>query len=400
MKKVLLIAAVLFALPVPASAQQYYECAVAFDPSVGEACEAYRGRVHMCQLYNWTFTPGVPSHCTGFCLNRSGIPAECATVVVRQSNNPEAHEARGGEEEPVAPSIPNIPISDELIADLEQEGEALAERVNPDDGIDADEAKDIINTIGGFIGGLIGEKVDELRSGNEDEDIVISDDEENPFIDTGLDATQPGEYRTEKWPDEDGTKIAKIVDAYGVERYTSDGEHFYDNAYDAAHSGEGFSNIKNKVADAWEGFTDLFSFRGKLKDKDKELQREIAREVLGDAKSQKEKDVEKAYDKLSGKIKTPALGDVPAETIIEIAKETNETDFAEGALIYIEQRKAGKSPENIRENFSEELSEGYGTFRGGVSLGTTSKHAPAVLYARYEEAYQRYTLAKEFGREE
>ena len=56
---------------------------------------------------------------------------------------------------------------------------------------------------------------------------------------------------------------------------------------------------------------------------------------------------------------------------------------------------------SIRENNSEVLSGGYGTFgnQGEVSLSTTNKYGEAVLYARYEEAYQRYKIAKESGRE-
>lgn len=188
------------------------------------------------------------------------------------------------------------------------------------------------------------------------------------------------------------------MDPYGREKYTSDGKHFYNNAYDAAYSGSGISNVLNIAKDVWGDFKGIFSFRGKLKDKDKELQRTIAREVLKDAKSQKDKDVEKANKKLSAKFKMPKYGDVPAKTIIEIAKEASETDFAGGVLVYIEQRKEGKSLSYIRENSSEELGAGYGTFGQGVSLSTTNKYAKAVIYARYEESYQRYLLAKEFGR--
>ncbi len=41
----------------------------------------------------------------------------------------------------------------------------------------------------------------------------------------------------------------------------------------------------------------------------------------------------------------------------------------------------------------------YGTFGRGVSFAIVNKYAKAVIYARFEESYQRYLLAKEFGRE-
>ena len=403
----------LFLLPTAGHAQEYYECAVSFDASVGEACEAYRGRVHMCQLYNWTFTPGIPSHCSGFCLNRSGIPAECATVVVRQSNFPEKHEGKSQVEEQIGIDLEALSGIEGAVRDRLS---GIENEINTEDGVDQEEVQYVVGRVVGVIQDILGEKIsgffggikekvtgtDEVQSDTEKEDAsdqVEDVDEEDPFAETGLDAVKPGEYDFEKWPDEDGTKIAKIIDAYGVERYTSDGKHFYDTPYSAAHSGEGVRGAWNGVKDTFASIGDWFS-KAEEKDPDQQLRLDIAREVLADSKSQREKDVEKAYQKLSAKIDTPTFGDVPAKAVVAVAKELPAKDFASAASVYIAEREKGNSQATIRENNSEILSGGYGTFgnQGEVSLSTTNKYAEAVLYARYEEAYQRYKIAKEFGR--
>lgn len=409
-----------------AYAQQYYECQVSVKTVMRDdvACRDYVNLLHRCQIYDKNYSgSGVPNFCYGSCVNRSDIPRVCADVIVQPSNNPEAHEARVRDD---AIEEGKNKIKEQTGIDVDQfrgtpfeeevreRLEGVENEINTDDGVDASEVNYIVGEIVSVIKDIVDEGIGYIISGTREKigDIednikenvpLIGDGDElteEDFEDHSIEATGFNEYRSEKWPDENGTKIAKVVDPYGIERYTSDGKHFYDNAYDAAHSGEGLSNIANNVKDAWSDFVDVFSFRTKLEDKDKELQREIAREVLDDAKSQREKDVEKAYEKLSSKVNVPRFGDVPAKAVIEVAKEASATDFAGGALLYIEQRREGKSPATIRENFSEELAEGYGTFREGVSLSTTNEHAPAVLFARYEETYQRYLLAKEFGREE
>ena len=403
MRVILLFLLLAVVAPSTVAAQEYYECVVTSNGSRGGVCAQYQGRAHMCQLYDGYSGAGTPSHCSKFCLNRSGIPEECATVSVRPSTNPEAHRQKKN-------------IEDQIGIDLGalkgMEGEIrnrlgnIEDEINTKDGVDSGEVQYVVGRVISVIRDILGEKVTGFfKKDPDDEDTESMDEEydeltEEDFMDTSIEGTGFNEYRTEKWPDENGVKIGKIVGPYGGERYTSDGKHFYDNPYDAAHSGEGLSNFANGVSDAWSGFTGLFSFRGKLPDKDKELQRDIAREVLTGAKSQHAKDIEEAYEKISEKIDVPVLGDVPAKAVVEVAKEASATDFAGGALLYIEQRKEGKTLSNIRENLSEELSEGYGTFGEGVSLSTTSKQAEAVLYARYEEVYQRYLLAKEFGREE
>jgi hypothetical protein len=364
----------LFFAPNTIFAQQYYECQISVKTSMRDNpnCSANTGRVHKCQIYDNNYSgSGTPEFCATTCLNRSNIPQSCANIIVAPSTNPEAHTGN------------NTNINNEILKNVAEEAKNKLSDVSKTFSDIKEKANDIKD------------KIIETFSDKEN-----NESNEEDFTYNSIEGTGLNEYNVGKWPDENGIKVAKIVDPYGKERYTSDGKHFYGTVYDAAHSKEGLSNISNKIGDAWSSFTSIFSFKTKLKDKDKELQREIAREVLRDSKSQKEKDVETAYEKLSSKISVPTFGDIPAKAIVEIAKEANTTDFAGGVLLYIEQRKEGKSPKTIRANTSEELSGGYGTFGQGVSLSTTNKYAEAVLYARYEESYQRYLLAKEFGRQE
>ncbi len=333
-------------------------------------------------------------------------------------------------------------ITNELIAEIEREGEALANRINAEDGISSSEAEDIINVIFTFLAKLFAQSKDRViddakgQVGNIKDNIVekipfvgkkepkwgtdidgdgITDfdpNEVNPFEDTGLSAVKPGQYRTEKWPNEDGTKIAKIVDVYGKERYTSDGKHFYDTPYDAAHSSEGLSNMWNGAKDTWGKF-----WNTKNSDKDKQLRMDVAREVLEDAKTQSEKDVDNAYNayqaadfahdavSVAQGTGSPAMffAGVPADAVVAVAKEVSANDFSSAAAVYIRERERGEnnSPMEIRKTMPELFGEGYGTLgnEGAISLKTKNEHAPAVLLARYEEAYQRYKIAKEFGRE-
>ena len=434
MKKILFLFIFIALYPIGASAQQVYECVVRADTTKGTECSNLGGLEHKCQLYDGYSGSGVPDFCSGFCLNRSGIPEYCASVSVQASGNPEAHSAKKQVEEQTGINLDSIKgLEGEIVDRLS----GIENEINTEDGVDAEEVeyiigrvvsiiKDIIsdnlgNTVSNAVGG-VNDKFNEVKEivvdklpfvGNDDGDDTVGEDingdgitdfdfdEEDPFATTGLDAVKPGGYDFDTWPDENGTKIAKIVDAYGIERYTSDGEHFYDKPYDAAHSGSGVSAAWNGAKDAISDVGDWF-WKTKDVDKDKQLQDDIAREVLSDTKSKKEKDVDKAYEKYSDKIKTPAFGDVPAKAVIEVMKEVSEKDFASAAQVYIEERKNGNSPAVIRENNSTILSGGYGTFgnQGGVSQVTANKHATAVLYARYEEVYQRYEIAKELGRAE
>ncbi len=352
-------------------------------------------------------------------LEWNGTRCVMKGTAAQLSNNPDVQ--KGIQQIKEQTGIDVNKIDPGVVREVQKRLEGIENEINIEDGVDAKEIQYIVGRIIPILKGVLKENVigtlenikdgipfvggdKEPKWGTDIDGDGITDfdpNEENPFDETdAFTGVSFNTFDTQNWPDENGTKIAKMVDPYGKERFTSDGKHFYNNAYDAAHSGSGLSNISNTVGDAWSDFKGIFSFKGKLPDKDKELQREIAREVLKDAKSQKEKDVEKAYDKLSDKFKVPKFGDVPAKTVIEIAKEARETDFAGGVLVYITERKKGSSMATIKENFSEELSDGYGTFGKGVSLSTTNKYAQAVIYARYEETYQRYLLAKEFGRKE
>jgi len=42
----------------------------------------------------------------------------------------------------------------------------------------------------------------------------------------------------------------------------------------------------------------------------------------------------------------------------------------------------------------------YGGIGGGVALGLNIDYPKALLFSKYEEAYQRYKIAKELGRNE
>ncbi len=337
---------------------------------------------------------------------------------------------------------PQPEITNELMADIEREAESLEGRINVDDGVSSEEAADIINVIFSFLSKFftnstdkviddVKDKIEDAKDDLAEKIPTIDDkkepkwgtdidgdgitdfdpDEEDPFADTSLNSVKAGEYKTATWPNEDGTKIAKIVDVYGKERYTSDGKHYYDTPYDAAHSGEGLTNIWNGTKDTWGNF-----WNAKNSDKDKQLRMDVAREVLNDAKSQNEKDVENAYSayqaadfahdaiEVAKGTGNPAmfLAGVPADAVVAVAKEVSANDFSSAAAVYIREREGeeNSSPESIRTTMPELFGEGYGTLgnEGAISLVTKNKHAPAVLQARYEEAYQRYKIAKEFDR--
>lgn len=431
------LSALIFLVPAVTNAQTFYECRVGVRSD--NSCDQYRGQVHICQIYDYStysyIEDGrIPSFCHETCIPRSEIPKECAMAVVAKSSNPEAH--AGYQKEYNNLTEETGLGSEEFLGirgQVEDQLTGIENEINTDDGVDEKEVqyivgkitaiiKDIIkerisNTIGS-IKEKVGDTVDSatgkikeiIPDDNNDEiedtklekitsEDELLDEEIDPFVETGLESTKPGEYKIGKYPDENGVNLAKIVDAYGVERYTKDGKHFYDTPYSAAHFDEGVRGAWNGAKDTFSDISDWF-FKTKEKDADKQLRLDIAREVLDDIKSQREKDIEKAHDKLADKIDVPTFGDVPAQAVIEVAKELPAKDFASAALVYFAEREKGNSPTTIRENNSEVLSEGYGTFgnQGEVSLSTTNKYATAVLYARYEEAYQRYQLAKELGR--
>lgn len=361
-----------------------FECEV--YPRGQGRCSEYRGMKHYCDLPKTDVIQSkgmflTSEFCTNTCADMSAIPEDCRfALVVRLRDSTE-----------------NSP--EELV----QEVEVITE---DDSDLADDEFFEMIDAFVAAIKNIFGDAKESAIFSRNDENSSV-DDNEGSGTSSSDEASEEFEefdvdeevgfnkFKIIEWPN--NTEVAKFVDPYGIEKFTSDGKHFYDTPYEAAHSQEGVSNIINNVSDSWGDFKDYF-FKTKLKDDDKELQREIAREVLSDAKTTKEKDIEKAYEKIGEKINVPKGGDIPAAVIIMVAQEAKETDFAAGALIYIEERKKGNSPSVVRDNNSELLSEGYGTFGQGVSLSTTNKQAPAVLYARYEETYQRYLLAKKLNR--
>ncbi|PCI89973.1 hypothetical protein COB18_02535 [Candidatus Kaiserbacteria bacterium] len=424
MKKILLIlsgALLLVGVVSPVYAQKYFECVV--TSSSQDACEPYKDTRFECQLYNPDDFAG---ECTSICYKASGIPSACAQQEIRKSRHPVTRTDWTG-------------ISDDSVITYDDD-EAYnfnSSTGNNNNNVSPEEVQYIIESIVGMfrddlfsnikkqisgIGDAIGDAKDsiissipfvgdndkeEIEKGGSNKSVDGTDIDRDEVIDSGQDDdefdTDPyggsgfNEFKTRDWID--GVKVGRMIDPYGKEQFTSDGEHFYDTEYAAVHSGEGISNIVNVVGDNTSAFFD-FLFKGKSKDADTQLQNNIAREVLKDSQSQSEKDVEKAHEKISGKIKTPTGGDVPAKVIIMVAQESKEADFAQGVRSYISERKKGNDMSYIRQNFSQELSGGYGTFSAGVSQSTVAKQAEGVLYSRYEESYQRYLLAKEFGRTE
>jgi len=209
----------------------------------------------------------------------------------------------------------------------------------------------------------------------------------------------PNEYEI-MYTDE-GSKIIKFIDAYGQEKYTRDGKNYYDTYGRAATDNILISTI-NKAKDLPGNIWDFF-FKTKLADKDKELQREISREVFKTLKSDDIEKIEEKYADIVGDIASSFLPEqakdlvsFPADSLKEFAKEAEETEFAEGVMIYIQEREAGSTKNQLYQNTPEELI--YGGIGGGVAAGLNAEYPKALLFSKYEEAYQRYSIAKELGR--
>ena len=84
-------------------------------------------------------------------------------------------------------------------------------------------------------------------------------------------------------------------------------------------------------------------------------------------------------------------------SVKEFAKEADETEFAQGVMIYIAERKANRTPEQIFEEPPEEL-QGEGGGLNTVSASFVNKYPKALLFSKYEESYQRYLIAKSLDR--
>lgn len=221
----------------------------------------------------------------------------------------------------------------------------------------------------------------------------------------------PNQYKT---VDYEGKKVIKFIDAYGKEQYTSDGKHYYDSIVKAAEPGivrNGWNFVKETPGDVWD-----FFFKTKLKDKDKQLQRDLASEVFSEFKSDKDKAKEKAYETMkekfsdyTGDLLEAAAGEampwpvgdligVPGKAVEEFAKEASSTEFSQAAMIYIKEREANRNPRDVYNNPPIELTISGGGSKG-ISFEIMEKAPKAVLFAKLEESYQKYKIAKELGRE-
>ena len=339
-----------------------YECIITVDNNKikDPDCLEFIQRGHMCQIAG-KYNGGIPSFCTTTCLKRSNIPSKCAKVDVQVSSF-------SGEKK-VAPQldinniVENIKIPEIKIPKIEIP--LLSE--------EKEEEKYLC-------------EIDEKWNGKE----CIPDK-----------VILPNEYEVMYTPK--GEKIIHFVDSYGQDKYTRDGRNYYDSYGRAATNNILTSTIekaKEIPGNIWN-----FLFKTKLADKDKELQREVSREVFRTLKDDKVEKIEEKYGEIVGGIASSFLPEqvkdlvsVPADSIKKFAKEAKETEFAEGAAIYIKEREEGTTKNQLYKNTPEELI--YGGIGGGVAAGLNLEYPKALLFSKYEEAYQRYKIAKEIGRKE
>jgi len=344
-----------------------YECVIMVDNSKinDPDCLQYIQRGHRCQITG-SYSGGIPSFCSTTCLQRSNIPSKCAKIDVQASSFAGEKSSSGIKIDEVLENInipeikiPEIKIPKIEIPFLNQEEEEE----------EVEEYKC---------------EIDEKWNGKE------------CIIDKVL---LPNEYEI-MYTDE-GSKIIKFIDAYGQEKYTRDGKNYYDTYGRAATDNILISTI-NKAKDLPGNIWDFF-FKTKLADKDKELQREISREVFKTLKSDDIEKIEEKYADIVGDIASSFLPEqakdlvsFPADSLKEFAKEAEETEFAEGVMIYIQEREAGSTKNQLYQNTPEELI--YGGIGGGVAAGLNAEYPKALLFSKYEEAYQRYSIAKELGK--
>ena len=108
---------------------------------------------------------------------------------------------------------------------------------------------------------------------------------------------------------------------------------------------------------------------------------------------------------LSGAHATAVSGaEFAVESIKTMGRGLQDTDFALRARAYIQEREAGHDPqliwENMRNGMLPELDIGSGkAVSGGVSSLMASSNVDSqaqmgVLFTMYEQAYQRYQIAK------
>ncbi len=339
-----------------------YECIITVDNDKinDPECLQYIQRGHMCQITG-EYSGGISNFCSTTCLKRSNIPSRCAKVDVQVSSF--ARETNTSPQIDIESVIENIKIPEINIPKIEiplfSQKEEEEEEEYPCE-------------------------IEEKWNGQE----CIPDK-----------VLMPNEY--EVMYTSEGVKIIRFIDTYGQEKYTRDGKNYYDT-YGRAATDNILRSAINKVKEIPTNLWD-FIFKTKLLDKDKELQREVSREVFKTLRDDKVEKIEEKYSDIVGDIATSFLPkqvkdlvNVPADSIKKFAKEAKETEFAEGAMIYIKERESGSTSNQLYQDTPEELI--YGGIGGGVAVGLNVDYPKALLFSKYEEAYQRYRIAKELGR--
>ncbi|MFA5228283.1 MAG: hypothetical protein WC446_00725 [Candidatus Paceibacterota bacterium] len=343
-----------------------YECIIMVDNNKisDPECLEYIQRGHKCQITG-KYNGGVPNFCLTTCLERSNIPAKCAKVDVQVSSF-------SGEQK----GLPQINI-DNIIENINIPEIKIPEIVIPKIEIP-------------FLN----------QENEEEEEYKCEIDEKWNGKECIVDKVLlPNEY--EVMYTSKGEKIIKFVDSYGQEKYTRDGKNYYDT-YGRAATNNILTSTIEKAKELPDKIWDFF-FKTKLVDKDKELQREVGREVFRTLQDDKIEKIEEKYADIVGDIASSFLPEqakdlvsVPADSIKKFAKEAKETEFSEGVMIYIKEREAGSTRNQLYQNTPEELI--YGGIGGGVAAGLNVEYPKALLFSKYEEAYQRYVIAKELGR--
>lgn len=273
-------------------------------------------------------------------------------------------------------------------------------------------------------------------------------------LETYLDGLKPAEGGVFKGKNLDGSdvEIGVIRTPDGDYVFSPDGVHFYDNAKDALRPGL-WRRVKTGWSDFWRGagmLVGIGKFSGKdtagdaakqeegqerldagseafkklqemIKDPDEQAEtaesllelwknrgseltdeeyeefilRELSEKTGLDLKSIKLV-LEEKYDEIAeGKLDeiVDALTAFPGTSVQILNSELRKDEFADAASVYIEERKAGKSPTQIQADLLRgEVPElELAQMRGSGQLYGTS----AVLIA-YEHAYQRYLLRNVF----
>lgn len=348
---------------------QYYQCEVRTIANPG--CEGAMS-AHYCQIYDndYDISWGVPSYCENECFEKSGYRKECVVISVGISINPEAHEGVNGFFSGLF--FPKIkkPSSEENVV-KNNSNEFLVTICDAGFELVKDEC-------------VYKCEFDEVWENNQCvPEVVLS----------------PNEY---KIINVENNSVIYFIDCYGQESYSLDGHHYYDNPYTAINPGP-INSIGNWFSENIMGLPGKI-FSAKLSDSDLELQRQVGREVLRDFKKKSDKKLDLEFSTISS-ITSKAvefatnsvalkLANVPALSVKEFAREADETEFAQGVMIYIAERKDNRSPENIYDEPPEQL-QGEGGGLNTVSMIINAKFPKALLFSKYEEAYQRYLASKE-----